>query len=441
VLSRARGRLLAIGGALVLATLPAGQALGQSDPVQPGYDFYSLHALGDGVTVDFNLIGFLPIEDLVGLSSITSEAHFGTSRSDSLAALPDPGDLVLTLPGTLSALAGVSGLPDYPAAAHAEHPSTPVDDVQLVPDASLGAGGLHAEAAEAGASARAYVGNQVDTVGLLPGFSIGSVRTTATARRINEATYEATATSAVSDIRLLGGLLRISHLTSEVTVGVANDRPTASATKVDVSGVTVAGTPVGITGDGIVGLGQPLALAPVIDSLVRPLVGQGIKVHTTPSTTTLGDRAATANGGALTIEVPLDVQGYPGTLTVTLGGATASLEVGPLSSADDSDPTDDGDSALALGDDGLPLPGLGDSTSFDSLLPSTSATPTNGRAGAGTELVSVPIGRQIEDWDVTTLYRVLLLGGAALLAAGRVIVRTSIRPVRRATDLRKLWRW
>ena len=212
-------------------------------------------------------------------------------RSDALAALPDPGDLILTLPGTLSALLGVSGLPDYPAAAQADFSSRPVDDVQLAPDAGLGAVRLHTEATEDGSSALAFVGNQVDTIGLIPSFSIGSVRTTASTRRLGTSTIEATATTAVSDIKLLGGLLRISQLTSEVTVGVANDNLTATATKVDVSGVTLAGTAVGITPDGIVGLGQQVALAPIVDSLVRPLLERGIAVRTTPSKEEVGERS------------------------------------------------------------------------------------------------------------------------------------------------------
>ena len=421
--------------ALVLAAVvPAGGVAVGQDGTE-GYDFYSLRGLADGVTVDFNLVGFLPIEDLVGLSSVTSEAHFGVGRSDALAALPDPGDLILTLPGTLSALLGISGIPDYSAAALAEHPNTPRDVVQIVPDANLGAGRLTAEAAEDGADAEAFVGHQVDTIGLIPGFSIGTIRTTAETLRQGPTALQATATTELSDIRLLGGLVRIGHLTSEVRVGVVNDKPTASAPVVDISGVTVAGTPVGITSDGIVGLGQAVALAPVIDSLVQPLVEQGISIRTTPARRTVGERTATATGGALEIEVPIDVQGYPGTLAITLGRATADLEVGPLGGAG-TDGEDGGGVSLDVG----PLPGLGESTGFD--LGSPTVTPgANGGAGTVTEIISVPAGRQIEDWDLTNTYRVLLVGGAALFVAGRVVVRTSLRPIRRATDLRQLWRW
>ncbi len=437
---RAPVALLAVG---LAATIPGGPAGSQSSG--EGYDFYTLRGLGDGVTVDFNLVGFLPIEDLVGLSSITSEAHFGVGRSDALAALPDPGDLVLTLPSTLSALAGVSGLPDYPAAAQADFSSRPVDDVQLVPDAGLGAARLHTEATEEGSAASAFVGHQVDTIGLLPGFSIGSVRTTADARRINDANLEATATTEVSDLRLVGGLLRISQITSEVSVAVSNGNLTATASKVDVSGVTLAGMPVGITADGIVGLGQPLGLAPVIDALVQPLVDQGIQVRAIPSSEVVTETTAVATGGALEIEVPLDVQGYPGTFKLTLGRALAAMEVGPFGSGDDGgsgavDPLpDDGGGSVAL-------PDLGSNPSFGSDLPSVPTDPggspgPTGPGGPTTELVSVAVGREVEDWDVTTLYRLMLIGGIALFGAGRVVVRTSLRPQRRATDLRQLWRW
>ncbi|HJR26426.1 MAG TPA: hypothetical protein VJ804_13200, partial [Acidimicrobiales bacterium] len=88
------------------------------------------------------------------------------------------------------------------------------------------------------------------------------------------------------------------------------------------------------------------------------------------------------------------------------------------------------------------LPGIVDA-GFD-LGPGTGTGSPGAGSGAGgvdTELVAVPVGRQVEDWDMTGLYRAMLLGGAALFVAGRVVVRTSLRPIRRATDLRQLWRW
>ena len=424
-----------------MAVVPVTPA-GSQDTVS-SYDFVNLHALADGATVDFNLEGFLPIEDLVGLSSITSESHFGAGRSDALAALPDPGELVLTLPGTLSALLGVSGLPDYPAAAQADNPAVPVADVQLVPDAGLGALRLHAEAADLGASAYAHVGYQVDTVGLLPGFSVGTIRTTARTIQLNADTLEAVATTSINDLDLLGGLVSIDNITSEVSASIATDRPKATISKVVVTGATIAGIPVGITDEGIVGLGSPTALAPVVDSLVAPLVAQGIRIRTTPSSTEVGDRTAVASGGGLSIQVPLDVQGYPGVVDFTFGRALAELEVSSRSDSD-SDGTFGGGSAFDGGLDGVGggsfTPDLG--SSFDSDLAGSPAGPVTGPGGRrlGTEVVSVPVGQRL-DFDLTVLYRTVLLGGLALFVAGQVIVRSALRPARRPNDLRHLWRW
>jgi hypothetical protein len=436
---RGHGGALALLGAVLVALVPVTPASSQ-DPEEDGYDFVNLHALADGVTVAFNLEGFLPIEDLGGLSSVTSESHFGSGRSDSLAALPDPGDLILTLPGTLSALLGVSGLPDYPAAASADTPATPVDDVQLAPDGGVGIGHLHADASDDASSAYAHLGHQVDTIGLLPSFSIGTIRTTARTAQLNPTTLEAVATTTVSGVKLLGGLVTIDQVASEVSTTITNGKPKASVNKVVVTGATIAGTAVGITDQGIVGLGSPVALAPIIDSLVAPLVAQGIKIRTTPSDTTVGERTATATGGALTIEVPLSVEGYPGIFDLTIGRTLAELEV--------SGPADDGTGAAGggavdLGADAgssVDLPGLGGSLDGDlpGLPSSPVVTPGTGR---GTEVVSVPVRRAVQDWDLTNLYRVLLLGGLALFVAGQVVVRLTLRPTRRPNDLRQLWRW
>ena len=333
----------------------------------------------------------------------------------------------------------MSGLPDYPAAASADNPGTPVEDVQILPDADLGAGKLHAEAADDGASAYAHVGHQVDTIGLLPAFSVGTIRTTARTTQLNSDTLEAVATTSINDLDLLGGLVSIDNITSEVTASIANDTPKATTSKVVVTGATIAGTPVGITDQGIVGLGSPTALAPVIDSLVAPLIAQGIRIRTTPSSREVGDRTATASGGALEhpgaarrAGVPRrarrDVR--PGARRArgrarcpTATAATAARSTGGFGSDD-------------------PLPARPRHRARPRpARPPVEPVVTPGGGGVGTEVVSVPVGRVVEDLDLTTLYRVLLLGGLALFAAGQIIVRSTLRPTRRPNDLRHLWRW
>ena len=183
--------------------------------------------------------------------------------------------------------------------------------------------------------------------------------------------------------------------------------------------------------------------------LVKPLVDQGIRIRTTPVVRrSSGDRTAVASGGALEIEAPLDVQGYPGTLALTLGratrGASRSARCGAATTIA---PADAGPAPRRrrLGRTSRICGGTHVLRQRSPVRPDRPDRVARHRARGLrrpiTELVSVPVGRQVEDWDVTTLYRVMLLGGIALFAAGRVVVRTTLRPQRRPTDLRQLWRW
>src|SRR5581483_1075719 len=328
VLMRHHRALGALGACSILAavTLVGPGASGQVDGTGTGYSYYLLRASGQGVVVRFTVNGFLPVDDLVSLSSVTAESTYGSNGSNALAALPDPGDLIRTLPGTLSGLTGIEGLPPYPAAAAADYPAVPDDDVQLAPDGGIGVGHLTAHADETSATATAATTNIADVVGLLPSFSIGSIKATTASSRLRASAFRSIATTTVSDVRLLGGLLRIDQITSEVTTELVDGRLSAQASKVDVSGAEVAGQPIGITDKGIVALGQSVALAPVVSSLAAPLTGRGILLHTTPSSESIGDGEATASGGSLVIEIPIDVQGRPGSFTLTLAQAESHVE-------------------------------------------------------------------------------------------------------------------
>ncbi len=319
---RLAARAAAALGLLAVVLLPGPPGIAQVSGT-PAYTYYMARGQADGLTTNVTVDGLLPVDELVGLSSITAESHLTVGRSDSLAVLPNPGDLVLSLPGTLAALTGVAGLPDYPAAARAEDPSAPTDDVQLAPDAGLGALHLHADASEDSSAASAAITAFHDTIGLLPSFSIGSVQTTSTTKRPDPATFEADATTTVSNVRLLGSLVQIDQITSVSSAKVLGDKLVADASEVTVTGASIAGQPVGITADGITALNQSQALAPTIDALAKPLQASGLQLHTTPRSESVHDGTATAVGGTLALELPVVVQGRPGTVTLTLGQATA----------------------------------------------------------------------------------------------------------------------
>jgi hypothetical protein len=448
-----RHRALAVLGAMSVVaavTLVGPGAGGQAnDGTDTGYAYYLLRATGQGVVAGFTVSGLLPVDDLVALSSVTAEAKFGSNGSSALAAMPDPGDLIRTLPGTLSGLTGVEGLPAYPAAAAAEYPAVPDDDVQFAPDGGVGAGRLTAHADETVAAATAATTNIVDVVGLLPSFSVGSIKATTTSSKLRDGAFRSVATTTVSDVRLLGGLLRIDHITSEVTTELVDGRPSAQASKVDVSGAEIAGQPVGITDRGIVALGQSVALAPVVSSLASPLADRGIAIHTTPASESVGDGEATATGGSLVIEMPIEVQGRPGRFTLTLARAESHLEVsGDAGGAPDVL----GAVAEGGGDFGAPLdasalaPLPASSAAADTAEALTSASPgasadaDAGRNDAGAAPASPRAMAAVSSvWDTRPLYRATALGALLMLVMRRFLRRDVTRDAR--SSLRPLWRW
>jgi hypothetical protein len=436
-------RLLAGMGlaALLLAVVPTASS-GQTGE-GAGYDFFSVAGLADGVTGRVVVEEFLPVEEFVSLSSVSAESRLESGRSSSLAVLPDPGDLVLTLPGTVGGLAGIPGLPDYPAAARADHPTVPEDHVSLVPDAGLGALQLLAQADEGSSLGRAFVTDLVDTVGVLPGLSIGSIRSQATSKRLDDLTYEAKATTTTNDVRV-GGLLRIAQLTTAVTARVEDGQVTASTEETRISGATVAGQAVGIDENGFTAPNGSQALQPVVDQLTAPLAEAGYTVTVTPGEVAQGNGTASADSGTLVIEYRTKLQDtYDTTFSLGLGRSTATVTagrvidedelIGGLDTGDDLEP---GGSELAGADTG-PAGVLGSSLEAPAdVAAAVGATPNERTpdvrpAGAVTDLM-----------DFRGLYRLLAVAAVAMMAARFwALAQAGRRGPSPRPNLRAMWRW
>lgn len=429
--------------ALLLAVAPT-RSSGQASE-GAGYDFFSTAALADGVTGRVVVDEFLAVEEFASLSSVSAESRLESGRSSSLAVLPDPGDLVLSLPGTVGGLGGIPGLPDYPAAARADHPTVPRDEVALVPDADLGALQLLAEADEGSAHGKAYVTDLVDTIGVLPGFSVGSVRSEATSKRLDPLTYEARATTTTNDVRLLGGLMRIGQLTTLVTARVEDGQVTASTEETRISGATVAGQAVGIDENGFTSPNGSQALQPVVDQLAAPLKEAGYTVTVTPGGVTQGAGTASADSGTLLIEYRTKLQGtYDTTFSLGLGRSTATVTAGRVVDEEELDgglgagtDLEPGGSDLAGADTG-PAGVLGNSLEAPGDV-AAAVGDTSNDSGAGD---TTPVSAVTELMDFRSLYRLLAVAAAAMMAA-RFWARAQAakRGPAPRPNLRAMWRW
>ncbi|MEY2477041.1 MAG: hypothetical protein QOG87_2356 [Actinomycetota bacterium] len=426
--------------ALLLAVVPTRSAGQTSDAA--GYDYFSTAALADGVTGRLVIDEFLAVEEFLSLSSVSAESRLESGRSSALAVLPDPGDLVLTLPGTAAGLAGIPGIPDYPAAVRADDPTVPKDELSLAPDAGLGALRLLAEADPEHALGRAFVTDLVDTVGVVP-LTVGSIRSEASSRRIDPLTYEARATTTTNDIRLLGGLLRIDQLTTLVTARVEDGKVTASTDETRISGAEIAGQAVGIGKDGFTAPNQSQALQPVVDQLAAPLAQAGFKVTVTPGGVTQAAGQASADSGTLLIEYRTKLQDtYDTTLSLGMGRSTATVAAGRVVDEDTLGFPADAATDLSTGGSDLGGGDIGPAGVLGSNLESAGdvAAPPAGSTDAGGDVR--PIVLAVDPMDFRGLYRLLAAAAAAMIAARFwVLAQTRRRPSAPRPNLRTMWRW
>ena len=426
--------------ALLLVVVPA-RSLGQTDD-GAGYDFFSVAGLADGVTGRVVIDEFLAVEEFASLSSVSAESRLESGRSSALAVLPDPGDLVLTLPGTAGGLAGIPGLPDYPAAARADDPTQPRDEVTLAPDGGIGAGRLLAEADPDHALGRAFVSNLVDTVGVVP-LTVGSIRSESTSRRLDPLTYEVRATTTTNDVRLVNGLFRIGQLTTLVTARVEDGEVTASTEETRISGAEVAGQPVGIGPDGFTAPNGSTALQPVVDQLVAPLLDQGFTVTVTPGRVTEDNGQATADSGTLLIEYRTKLQGtYETTVSIGMGRSTATVAAGRVIAEDELAASADAGTDLSSGGADLAGGDTGPAGVLGSNLDAGGDVAAPADTGGGTT-DGVQAASAVADlMDFRAMYRLMALAAAVMMAARFwVVAQARRRPPAPRPNLRTMWRW
>ena len=277
-----------------------------------------------------------------GGAPVTQALVNGIGESRALASVPYPGDTALSLPSLVLPLLGLPAPPDYPLLASTSAPNKPKAVVDVGP--------LHMTARSdqySSAAASSGGGGSGDT-------AIGSFATAASTT-VDPATAKVVSKAeSTTEAVTFGGVLSVGrvHALANVTRPATGKSTTTSA--LEIEGLTVAGTTIGVTPKGFVlpGSTAPVpdtsALAPVLDAagislqyvqsqpITNGIVSAGlaITVRTSSATTTyiLGRVRALASS-AVSESPPLPVDVGVGAPTAG-GGATetAAASASPAAS-------------------------------------------------------------------------------------------------------------
>ncbi|HVX70694.1 MAG TPA: hypothetical protein VHA79_13505 [Mycobacteriales bacterium] len=154
--------------------------------------------------------------------------------------------------------------------------------------------------------------------------SLGAVSGTSSAKLIGPHTVRAISHSAVADLSLAGGVIKIGSLVSDAVV-VSNGKVAHGHAKTTVAGVTIAGIPVTIDHDGI-HLASSLVPTAAVTKLLSTTL-KALKLHTTFTKTlvTHDGGFASYDSGALVLSYRPNNSNY----SITLGRASAQVNATP----------------------------------------------------------------------------------------------------------------
>ncbi len=251
------------------------------------------------------------------------------------------------------------------------------------------------------------------TQAAVPGLgSLGVVSGSSSSKIVGPHTVRAVARSAVTDLNLAGGAIKIGSLLSEAVV-VSNGKVATGHAKTTVTGVTIAGIPVTIDHDGI-----HLATTVVPTAAVTKLLSTTLKalhLHTTFTKTLISRDGgfASYDSGALVLNYSPNHSHY----SITLGRASAQVNATPSLRGGDfgTGPTPDGTTSTTggsassgggIGSSDLPSGGVDVGPSSDG---SSGIAPQIAKAASDILLAGGPTGLMVFGLIVAVIASGLLL--------------------------------
>ncbi len=412
-----------VAAAAALAVLPvvfAGPARADSGGSSLG---------GFNVSADGNVVDVL-IDNATGLAGIHpfTEADFPEAQSQfatgpfgsGLATVFWPGNAggnfgslssELGIPSQLQPL--VSKLND-PVKASAQYPAGPAS-ASYPKGAPSGLFDMHSTAGATGVTSTADLAD----VGAPKVLSFSGARGTSSS--LADSTARASASSDLTGLSLLGGVIRIGSIESTATA--TSDGTTGSGSaSTHVAGITVLGQPASIGSDGLILPDFAKSLGPVTGPVVQDLISQtvsalGLKITEFPATHTRDGASYSTTSGGLAIKISFPgsaaallekvgsviaplfpsqaaiVPTLPGllqgmTITITLGRATASASASPPF----SDSFNPGPGLAGTGTGSAGASGTGAALDSGSALAAGGATASPGLTGSGTSPSLATVG-------------------------------------------------
>jgi hypothetical protein len=334
-------------GAVLGLSLGSLAAPARADDPAPALGSWTLSASGHGVEL---LLAGQVDATIPDAASTFETGGLGYGR----ASIAWPGGLVGNVGDSLNLLTGGAVPKDFepiaqslndPIRAEARSPSGPADiSFGTVPGIEM-----HSTAGATGSTADTSVAKTTNP-GLI---SLGNA-SASSATRIDGPAAIADAGSAVGDISIAGGLIKIGSITS--VAHARSDGTTGSGTaSTTVAGVTVAGVPATIDETGLRLGTSSSPVTDLVSATVNQLLQQaGAKVVITQPVIQTTGRSATVGAGVLLVSIGTDA-------AATFGGAnasaTASLPFDVAAEAPAGAIPDVSSGPLGLGGGDLSVPG------------------------------------------------------------------------------------
>lgn len=289
---RTAGRVLAVC-AVTLGTVPFGSAV-RADAVRTDTKLG-----GFSVTVEATPLRVLlddpelQIPHDPGTAVLEGDPNYTLA---SVAAGPNAHALTSSFwPGNLlgTGLAQVAeGAPAYPLKGEARYPDKPYDSAG-VDGGQLS--GVHAEGLVAIATADGTPANKPGQV------MVGGATATSTATVTDKDIALGTANSALSDVNLLAGTIKIGAVKTVLTTSADGTRSSSSGTTT-VSGLTIAGQEFSVDDKGLHAAGQGSALPP-LDTPAEVTAALGISAHALNQVSSTTPRGVRRVAGGLIIDI------------------------------------------------------------------------------------------------------------------------------------------